>query len=66
MITRNQMELGIETSGGNGRAVRRRRGLPGARWWFAQMHRVVDEAGKWTKAPARQTKQPLLALNARN
>ena len=66
MITRNQLELGIEPVGERRRAVRRRRGLPGARWWFAQMHRIVDEAGDWATSPPRRAEQPMLELNARN
>ena len=33
-----------------------------ARWWFAQMRRVVDEAADWAPAPASRPQQTNLPL----
>jgi len=42
----NQMEFGLETQTSPRRARRPQRRLPGARWWFEQMHRAVDQAAE--------------------
>lgn len=65
MIVRNQLELGIGANNTPRPGQRPQRKLARARWWFAQMHRVVDEAGRWP-APSPQAEQELLGLNARN
>jgi hypothetical protein len=56
------MELGFEAV----RAVRpasvRQRRLARARWWFAQMHRIVDQACDWPAATATRPAQAYLAL----
>jgi hypothetical protein len=44
MMKRQQLELSIEPARGTCRAPHRRRRVERARWWFAQMRRVVNEA----------------------
>jgi hypothetical protein len=57
MIDR-QMELRIAKSTRSQSPVRRGRPAPRARWWFARMRQVVDNAIDWPPAmpsdPARQ------------
>ena len=48
MLQKQQMELGFD-------AAR-------ARWWFEQMHRVVDRACDWQPAPPARPDQSYLAL----
>jgi hypothetical protein len=43
-----QMEFGLERKHLQCRARSRRR-TPGARWWFDQMHAVVDRAFDWSR-----------------
>lgn len=50
---KTQMELGFSSSNSTPRGVIPRRRLPGARWWFQQMHAVVDQAFDWTTPDAR-------------
>lgn len=38
----NQMELGLESKTTYCRSRGRGRRLPGARWWFEQMHRAAE------------------------
>jgi len=57
---KTQMELGIEGCPKT-RAIAQRRRVPGARWWFKQMHTVVDLAFDWT-APQARPEQIYLCL----
>ncbi|HXJ58248.1 MAG TPA: hypothetical protein VNU68_16455 [Verrucomicrobiae bacterium] len=63
MIPSNvQLEIILSTRGRRGRPVPSRfRRVTRARWWFSQMHRVVDQAMEWTPAPsdAQQVGLPL-------
>lgn len=62
----NQMELGIDAKPALCRNRRRQRRLPGARWWFDQMHRAVEQAGSEADK-LRQIKQDAFAFpNGRN
>jgi hypothetical protein len=58
---KTQMELGFE--GCPKRIVIRRNRVPGARWWFQQMHSLVDQAFDWSTPPARP-EQTVLSLGA--
>ena len=53
----NQMEFGIETRPVTCANRRRQRRLPGARWWFEQMHRAVDESPDWQAERLKKIKQ---------
>ncbi len=56
------MELGFEAARAIRPAARRERRLSRARWWFEQMHRVVDRACDWQPAPPARPEQVYLAL----
>lgn len=58
---KTQMELGFESCQKR-EAVRRNR-VPGARWWFQQMHTIVDQAWDWSMPQARP-EQTFLSLGA--
>lgn len=53
----NQMEFGIQPKPANCRSRRPQRRLPGARWWFDQMHRAVEQAPDTTAERLRKIKQ---------
>jgi hypothetical protein len=59
---KTQMELGIDGCP-KSRAIVQRRRVPGARWWFQQMHTVVDQAFDWT-GPKARPEQIYLSLGA--
>jgi hypothetical protein len=40
----NQLEFGIQTKSATCRNRHPQRRLPGARWWFDQMHRAVEDS----------------------
>jgi len=61
----NQMELEIETKTTFCRGRRRQRRLPGARWWFDQMHRAVDHPGD-ADTLRRIKQEDLVFPNGRN
>ena len=44
-----QMEFGLDGNRSQCRTPARRRTSPGARWWFDQMHSVVDRAFDWSR-----------------
>jgi len=53
-----QLELGLNGQAATARMEALGRRTSRARWWFQQMHRVVDRALDWTSAttpPAEQT-----------
>jgi hypothetical protein len=59
----SQLELSFETPAlPFGRLGRRDRRLARARWWFAQMHVVVDRALDWSPAPPARPEQTCLSL----
>jgi hypothetical protein len=61
---KTQMELGLEQSNTNCRTVRRRQ-TPGARWWFNQMHAVVDRAFEWSRTGQARPEQTYISFGAR-
>ena len=65
MIARNQLELSIAQNLNHRAGQRPQRKLAQARWWFAQMHRAVDEAGRW-EPPSQPAEQELLGFGSRN
>ena len=60
---KTQMELGFENRQAARVATPRRR-IPGANWWFQQMHVLVDQAFDWS-APAPRPEQIYFALRSR-
>jgi len=58
---KTQMELGFERC--PKRETVRRNRVPGARWWFQQMHMIVDQAFDWSSPQARP-EQTFLSLGA--
>ena len=53
-MQKTQMELTLPREAHPWREIRRRRGLPKARWWFEQMRQVVNATADWQPAiPAR-------------
>ena len=60
-----QIELSFEQSEVKScRTVRTRRS-PGARWWFDQMHSVVDHAFEWSRTAQARPEQTYIAFGAR-
>jgi hypothetical protein len=58
-----QLELSLENPALRlARLNQRPRRLARARWWFEQMHSVVDRAFDWSAAPAEQAEQIHLEL----
>ena len=49
---KTQMELGF-SGNPNNRIMTRRGRVPGARWWFQQMHTVVNQAFDWSSPDPR-------------
>jgi hypothetical protein len=61
--TKMQMELSFEASGVRlGSLGQRPRRLARARWWFEQMHTVVDRAFDWSTGPEPPPQQTYLTL----
>ena len=56
------MELGFEAARALRPPTRQQRRLLRARWWFEQMHRVVDRACDWQSAPSARPEQSYLSL----
>ncbi len=50
-VSQEQMELSLEAKPVVTPTLRRAKRFSKARWWFAQMHRVVDQALDWRSAP---------------
>jgi len=65
-MMKTQMELGLEKSSGPScrRNVRTRR-APGARWWFDQMHAVVDRAFEWSRTAQARPEQTYITFGGR-
>lgn len=57
MIVNEQLEFPINTSPALRHHRRTQRRLPGAHWWFEQMHRAVDQAPAWNAEHLRRVKQ---------
>ena len=63
-ISRDQMELSLDRTNQSKPAARRPRRFSKARWWFAQMHHVVDEALDWGPSPPARPAQTDLSLGS--
>jgi hypothetical protein len=62
-MTKTQLELTFEAPTMRiGRMEQRNGRLARARWWFDQMHEVVDRAFDWSTAPAPPPEQTCLTL----
>ena len=59
-----QMEFGLDGNRSQCRTVRRRTS-PGARWWFDQMHSVVDRAFDWSRTVQARPEQIHISFVAR-
>lgn len=65
MISRHQMEMSFDNSTAFRAVIRPQKRLSRARWWFTQMHALVDSAMDWKPAPPARPEQTYLTL-ARN
>jgi hypothetical protein len=61
-MNKQQLELTFDGSHSFRPVIRRQRRLTSARWWFAQMHKVVDGAMDWQPATAPRPEQAHLKL----
>ena len=60
---KTQLELSFEASSMKlGRTEQRNGRLARARWWFDQMHAVVDHAFDWSTAPEPRPEQKWMSL----
>ena len=59
---KTQLELSFENSLKPGQVPQRNRRLARARWWFHQMHAVVDSAFDWSTAPNPTPQQITMTL----
>lgn len=66
-MNKTQMELGLEQNNTAScrRNVRTRR-APGARWWFDQMHTVVDRAFEWSRKAQARPEQIYISFGGRS
>ncbi len=62
MIKRNQIELSLEQTRIQNATVLRQRRISRARWWFQQMHQVVEQARDWRENRASTPEQIALPL----
>jgi hypothetical protein len=63
-MTKTQMELGLGNNHATPcRIVRTRR--PGARWWFSQMHTMVDRAFEWSRTAQARPEQIYISFGSR-
>ena len=62
----NQLEIALPQPQNCTRRHARQLRQNRARWWFAQMRRVVDEAAAWAPAPAARPLQAKLPLAGAN
>jgi len=62
----NQLEIVLPKPQDCTRRHARQQRQSRARWWFAQMRRVVDEAADWAPAPASRPQQTNLPLAGAN
>jgi hypothetical protein len=56
-MNRQQMELSFDANRNFRPVIRRQRRLSRARWWFDQMHSVVDRAMDWQNSTSSQASQ---------
>ena len=62
---KTQMELGLEKKNTTPCRVVRTRRSPGARWWFNQMHTVVDRAFEWSRTAQARPEQIYIPFASR-
>ena len=60
-----QMEFGLDGNRSQCRSTARRRQSPGARWWFDQMHTVVDQAFAWSRTAQARPEQIHITFGGR-
>ncbi len=65
MTTTQQLELGLDGRVCLRNLGQRRRRASRARWWFQQMHAVVERAFDWSAAPDRPTQSYLRLVGTR-
>jgi hypothetical protein len=63
-MNKTQMELGLEQNRAQCRTPARRR-APGARWWFDQMHHVVERAFDWSRTAQPRPEQIHITFGGR-
>ena len=63
-MNKTQMELGLEQNRIQCRAQSRRR-TPGARWWFDQMHTLVDRSFAWSRTAQARPEQIYITFGRR-
>jgi len=61
-----QMEFGLGGNRNQCRSTVRRRQRPGARWWFDQMHAVVDRAFDWSRTAQARPEQIYISFGGRS
>lgn len=66
MIATQQMELGMENKTNLCPSRNRQRRMPGARWWFDQMHRTVEAAPDWESSKLSEIRQASFAFPGRH
>jgi hypothetical protein len=64
-MMKTQMELGFENNAVRPCRIVRTRRLPGARWWFDQMHAVVDRAFEWSRTAQPRPEQIYISFGGR-
>ena len=62
---KTQMELGFGQGNSTPCRIVRTRRAPGARWWFDQMHTVVDRAFEWSRTAQARPEQIYIAFGGR-
>lgn len=63
---KTQMELGLSNNNTTPCRIVRTRRPAGARWWFAQMHTVVDRAFEWSRTAQARPEQIYIAFGNRS
>ena len=64
-MTKTQMELGLSNDTRTSCRIVRTRRAPGARWWFDQMHSVVDRAFDWSRTAQPRPEQIYITFGGR-
>ena len=64
-MIKTQMELGLEKNSATRCRIVRTRRAPGARWWFDQMHTVVDRAFEWSRTAQARPEQIYITFGGR-
>ena len=61
-MNKDQLEINLHGLDECRRPLRGSRRLTRARWWFSQMHAVVDRALDWKPAPPGRPEQTYIVL----